>query len=568
MEKSEKVEVERIGGVPFIMEMLSEMCLSEKIDKHYPSHGNWEGLSKGNVVCLWLSYIIINCDHRLSYVSDWVASLEHSLGYLLGETVRQEDVSDDKLGHLLDEFSDIEIWSELEKDVNRCFIRAYDLNTAVVQLDPTIGKSFRKVIKEGLFQYGASKQFRQDLPQFKTILANLEEGNIPLTSITVSGEQADDVLYLPIINQAKASLDRNGILWVGDVKLGSLSNRASIVKLEDFYLSPLSQVQLPKEKLLADYLSKVLDGSQELEEISRNGKVIGQGYELSHQQCYQDQKWIERQLVVKSENYAIAQQKSLTKRLEKATKQLNSLNERKSGKKRYKTQQELQEAIAQILTKNKVSGLIEVETKISYEEKKINGYKNKGTRIERKMDYQVKPSINTQALLQQQNILGWRVYVTNQEQAVLSIEKAMVLYREEYKIERRIRNLKEEVTKLLPIFLKKEKRVKGLINLLMLALKIIAGFEYKVAQELAKTGEQLGGIYPGNPKITTANPTITKMMQAFKNFSLVFIFDAQKVVSVMAQELNMVQRKIIQLSQLKIDIFNINNSLVEQFNST
>jgi transposase len=51
--------------------------------------------------------------------------------------------------------------------------------------------------------------------------------------------------------------------------------------------------------------------------------------------------------------------------------------------------------------------------------------------------------------------MGWRVYVTNHPKETFSLSDAVNLYREEYQIERRIRNLKEEVTALLPIFLKK-----------------------------------------------------------------------------------------------------------------
>jgi len=567
MEGENTVKIENIGGVPIILSLLKEVGLAEKIDRHYPSHGNWEGLSKGQVVSVWLGYIISNCDHRLSHVSDWVSSLEMSLGQMLGSTVRPEDLSDDKLGHLLDEFGDMDRWVLFEKEINRNFIRAYELNTDIVQLDPTVGKSFKKVVEDGLFQYGSSKHFRKDLPQFKTILANLEGGNMPLTSITVSGQTADDVLYIPAIEQAKASLLRDGILWVGDVKLGSLGNRAYIAKTGDYYLSPLSKVQLPGEILLSRYLEPVLEGKIELEEISRNGKVIARGYETTQDKEHEGQQWTERQLIVLSEQYANSQKRGLEKRLNRAVEKIEKLNGRGRGKKRYKTEEDLQAGIAKIISDNKVGGLIEVGQKVSYREKQVKGYKGKPPRVERKMDYQVAAAINAAAVAEKKSTLGWRVYVTNHDKTSLPLEKAIELYREEYKIERRIRNLKEEVTKLLPIYLQKDNRIKGLINLLVLALKIIAGFEYKVAQELAKTDDELGGIYAGNPKITTPTPTINKMMGAFKNFSVVFIHYRGKIVQIMCEALNAVQLKILKLAGINKNVFNLNKSGVFKFNS-
>jgi transposase len=398
------------------------------------------------------------------------------------------------------------------------------------------------------------------LPQFKTILANLEEGNIPLTSITVSGETADDVLYLPAIKQAKASLAQTGLLWVADSKLGSLKNRSFIEKEEDYYLCPLSKVQLPTEKLLSKYLQKVLDEEIELEEIIYKDKVVAQGYVTSEEKQYDGDKWIERQFVVKSEQYAKSQERGLNSRLKKAIEEIEKLNRKASGKRVYKTTEELDDAIRKIINNRKVKNLLKIEQKISYEEKEIRAYKGRSARIEKKMSYSVEVKIDTVALEERVNILGWRVYVSNQGEDLMDIQRAVGLYREEYKIERRIRNLKEEVTKLLPIFLKKDNRIRGLINLLMLALKIISGIEYKVPKNLAKNEEELGGIYAGNPKITTATPTINKMMEAFKYYAIVFMFNDNEITQTICPELNPTQSKIIKLMEINKTVFELKNS--------
>lgn len=117
------VKVEQIGGLPIIFQVLCDLKIHERIDKHFKTHGNWEGSSKGFIVCIWLSYIILTCDHRLCKLEDWVNERQNSLERLTGKSIRVKDFTDDKLGKLLDDFSDVDSWNLFESDINRSFIR-------------------------------------------------------------------------------------------------------------------------------------------------------------------------------------------------------------------------------------------------------------------------------------------------------------------------------------------------------------------------------------------------------------------------------------------------------------
>src|SRR2546428_10091280 len=67
---------------------------------------------------------------------------------------------------------------------------------------------------------------------------------MPLATDVVSGERADDPLYMPCIERVQASVGRHGLLYVGDCKMASRETRARIAAAGDFYLCPLPQVQL------------------------------------------------------------------------------------------------------------------------------------------------------------------------------------------------------------------------------------------------------------------------------------------------------------------------------------
>ena len=49
------ITIEPIDDVPLIVAQLQKMRVASLLDKYFPPHGNWQGLSLGNIVVLWLS---------------------------------------------------------------------------------------------------------------------------------------------------------------------------------------------------------------------------------------------------------------------------------------------------------------------------------------------------------------------------------------------------------------------------------------------------------------------------------------------------------------------------------
>src|SRR2546425_11828277 len=80
-------------------------------------------------------------------------------------------------------------------------------------------------------------------------------------------------------------LNRAGLLYVGDVKMGALGTRASIQAAGDFYLCPLSALQVSAERL-AEQVAALRASSQPLLTVERTGAAgqthcIAQGDEDS-----------------------------------------------------------------------------------------------------------------------------------------------------------------------------------------------------------------------------------------------------------------------------------------------
>jgi hypothetical protein len=63
---------ERVDDIPAIIAHLKKMRVAEGLDNHFPTNGNWEGLSLGWTIVVWLTFILSKGDHRLYRVEPWV----------------------------------------------------------------------------------------------------------------------------------------------------------------------------------------------------------------------------------------------------------------------------------------------------------------------------------------------------------------------------------------------------------------------------------------------------------------------------------------------------------------
>ena len=243
------VRTERVDDIPLLLAQMHKIRLAEVIDEHFKRHGNWQGLSIGQLTCGWLSYLLSEGDHRMNHVERWAEKMPITLSVGLQAEVRALDFSDDRLSAVLDEFSRDEEWERFERHLNGCILRVYDLQAERVRIDTTTAKSYVDVTADGLLQFGHSKDHRPDVPQLKISQSTLDPLGLPVTTTVVSGQCADDPLYILEIKRVQSSLNTKGLLLIGDCKMSALDTRAYVAFSGDYYLSALSAVQMPAATL-------------------------------------------------------------------------------------------------------------------------------------------------------------------------------------------------------------------------------------------------------------------------------------------------------------------------------
>ena len=553
------VTTECVDDIPLLITWMERMGVITLTNEHFPAHGNWQGLDLGCVLVGWLAHILSEADHRLNQVQEWAAGRIETLSGCLGVAVRALDFSDDRLASVLDALSEDAGWAAFEASLNRRTLRVYDLRPERIRLDSTTASGYWQVSEDGLFQLGHSKDHRPDLPQLKVMVAALDPLGMPVATQVVAGNQADDPLYIPAIEQVRAGLERCSLLYVGDVKMMALATRAHLQAGQDNYLGPLSVPQVPPEEL-ARALQAVWSGEQALlsvERPNREGQIekIAEGYAVQTTQTAvvngQEVTWSERRLFIRSLLQAEAAETALCKRLERAQEALQALNERK---RRLADEAALCEAIAAILKRHQVEGLLTVHIAEQVQTRQLRKYGNRAATTRQERTVSVSVQRNEAAIAQTVRLLGWRVYATNAVQEKLSLEQAVLAYRAEYLVERNFGRLKGKPLSLTPMYLQDDQRATGLTRLLSIGLRVLTLIEHVARKKLQQTGEKLSGLYAGNPKRATERPTTEALLRAFEGIFLSFVrVDGRSYRHI--TPLSELQRKILDLLDIPASIY-------------
>jgi hypothetical protein len=192
--------VERLDDIPLLMALQKRIGLGDVIDSVIPRHWLHQGLSIGQLVMVWNTFILSQGDHRKVTVRGWVAEHCIALEELLGFLIRDTDFTDDRLGQLLTAISDDEAWRKIESKLWQNSICVYSLHPQCVRLDATTANGYHTVTEEGLMQYGYNKE-NKNQPQVKLMAASADIGtNGHLVAIEViEGLRADAPLYQPLL---------------------------------------------------------------------------------------------------------------------------------------------------------------------------------------------------------------------------------------------------------------------------------------------------------------------------------------------------------------------------------
>jgi transposase len=438
--------------------------------------------------------------------------------------------------------------------VNQHTVRVYDLTTERVHVDSTTASAYASVSEGGLFQFGPSKDHRPDVPHVKVMQAVLDPLGMPLATDVVSGERADDPLYIPCIVRVQHSVGRSGLLFVGDCKMAAHDTRTFIALAGDDYLCPLPHVQLAEGEL-GEALERVWSGEQALTSVFREPepgkpKRITRGYEYEKPMGVevegQRQAWTERRLVVHSVRHAEAAEAALRARVAKAKRHVEALNVRGRGRKRFDDIETLRQAVNEIVQRHRVEEFLWLRYDHHTTTRQVRAYKDRPAYVKREGQATVEVRVDEEALELAVRRLGWRIYSTNQPLEQLSLAQAVLAYRNEYPVERSLGRLKGRPLSLRPMYVQRDEYATGLIRLLSIALRVLTLLEFVVRRQLVADGSTLAGLYMGNAKRETARPTAERLLETFQEVTLTVVEGVHRVYRYLTA-LSPLQERILEL---------------------
>lgn len=568
MSSETRISHEPVDDVPVIVEWLLNMHVDKLIDRILPNpHGNWQGLTYGQVVVIWLVFILSQADHRMCPVEEWVSDRVTVLRRCTNWEVTPGDLTDDRLGIVLDVIGDEQAhhWETLDEELGKHVIQAYRLPSEVGRIDTTTfsvyhGEENPNGEKYQLLKFGKSKDRRPDLRQFVQALGTLDPAGIPLVSVTLRGSQNDSPIYLPLWNQMVDMIGHPNFLLVGDSKLSALGNRVQLHLENGFYLTPLAMTgQWPD--ILRDWVLKppceirdIYLPDLDQKDPAYQGFVMELGTLAPHPQTGKMVGWMEQIFVVRSTRTARRQIHGLHTRLRRAEKALDKLIKRPGS-----DADQLRQRAEAVLSKHKVQDYVQVTVQehVTREERLKGAGRpgpNRPKQIVETRTLRLTAVRRMDAIAQAETLAGWRLYVTNVAPEAMSLGQSIDYYRGEWQPERGFHRFKRGGLPALPIYLKYESRIRGLMALLSVGLRVLTLVEFVVRRELDQRQAKVAGLYEGNPKRATDRPTTERLFRAFKGITL-YSSQTDKQVSYQLSSLSDSQKQILDLMSLPVDLF-------------
>ena len=577
-----EVYQEKVGDLPLISYYIDQSNLVDELNNFYPLHGNWSGPPIGQLVKGWLLYIISECDHRLYTVEDWSRLHLQTLRVCLGcPDLEASAFQDDRLGKLLELFSQDTKWSSFQSSYNKHLLRLYSLETQTLRVDSVNVPSYRSNKVGSLFQYGHHKSHQAHTAQLKTMLVTLDPLSLPLCTYTVEGNRSDEVMYVPAIKQAQSSLTESGLLYVGDSKMANPTTSAYLASGGNYYLNPLSPPYFRKNDLEQGLDIAFCDASNivlvtEKEEKTKEEVLIAKVYELPSRERFdeeQDLKWNERLILILSPQHAKQQIQDLEERLSRTHKALLERFLPRRYRKVWlqdneKDEKKAQDFVDKLLEKERVKEYLDVQI-IKSDPQSLHK-QTKDNPIP--LSIRVKPI--EEAIKKDKNYAGWRAYGTNAPTDRLPAEEVLKCYREQFRIEHQFHRLLTKTTDLLPIYLKDEERIRALIKLLILALQFVCIIQCIARKTLNDEKLTLNNLVPGNKGRKVEKPTTEALLKRFNPIGIVWVKLPNQNAIVVLTNFDPIHQQILYSLKCPQDIyltfsvlFNMSMNLVEQNSS-
>ena len=486
--------------------MCKELNISEIVNNHIIK-GDQRTLSHGDAV---VSMILngLGFTGTPLYMSPQYFK-DKPVSELLEKDIEAENINDIALGRTLDKIYEYGI-NDLFSKIASNTVKTLGVESKIAHLDSTAFATHieeEKETKDGTIEIrkGHSKDYRPDLNQVALNMIVENRANLPIYLQVSSGNQSDKVEFGEIIEKQVDNLKNYyGIEYiVVDSALYTKDNIEKLRKEEIFWIT-----RVPNSRNIVKEIISIIELKQ-LKRIDENYAYMEIG------SYYNDEK--QRWIIVHNKELEHRHHKSTVKRFNR-----NSQKDLKAVKKYEKEKFDCQDDALRALEGLKKKLIItEIEGFEVIEHKRYSkrGKPKKGAKKD-VAEYSISLNItsNLPKFYEEKKRDGLFVLATNElNDEMLKSQEILNEYKNQQKVERGFRFLKDPKFHADSIFLKKPERIASLLMIMTLSLLVYSALEYKVRKNM----KEKSLTFPNQKGKPISNPTMRWVFQYF--FSVVLI---------------------------------------------
>jgi transposase len=421
------VASEYSDDIPLLIAHMRRAGIPQTLDRHIPTHAYWGNLSAGWTAAIWLAHLLSCSDHKPRTVQQWVSIHSETLRWCAGSTVTPVDLGVDRLYDVLIGLSHDDHWLSIEADLNRHMLRAWSLPVEQVHLRLYEGRSWH-ISPNGSFQISLAHPWRARTLRPSILLATLLPSNVPLVTWSFSSDHSSSVSFTSILESIACMLPQQRHRFVGDA-LTSVDLRGAVHMRNDEYLFLLPDASVDPAYLLAGRFPGGASTLFSARQGSHDDLLAEDGIEwyvpMSVEIDGLTITWNERRIAARSPVQAHLLEEALRTRMARAEAALLALVQRKRGKRRPRSLDDLREAAHAILDSYQVHGLLRLDFAEQIEERVVRRYRGRPTGVRVERDVHLTVSTDTDALAQAIQRLAWQMLGSNIPHHNLPADRAL-----------------------------------------------------------------------------------------------------------------------------------------------
>lgn len=468
--------VKSLGSLPVVARFCERLDIRGIIDRAVPIR-DVAIATHGQVIEALIANRLTS-PRPLWRVQDWAG--EWAVEEVFG--LAPETLNDDRIGRALDAVA-----PQLDAIVGSIGARAiaeFGLDVSRLHWDMTSISLFGDYdqVEDGYIEpsYGHPKDRRVDLKQIQTGLAVTGDGGIPVLHRAFDGRAGEVNQVVGAMESLRAMCAERSFLLVGDSKLVSFENLRQITAAGVTFIAPASKTYIGTDVLAGcdydtatevDYIAQ-RDAGKPPEQRGRY-RVLEDAWTLPAPKNTKQAGLDLRRVFVWSSADADAAAKSRTKKLNRATEDLDALG-RGLGGRHYPTVETVQARLTTIASNRRVGDYLRAEV---------------GTDADGKPTLQW--SFDQTALDAEAATDGWYCLLTNLDPITVDAGEVLARYKGQEVVERRYSTFKGPLA-VAPVFLKNNRRIEALLSVICLALLIFCLVEREVRRAIAPEPKMTG----------------------------------------------------------------------------